>query len=94
MHSPSGRSKARSEVENAAFVLVAIAVSALGSVLLWYRHRRPRTFMSSIEEFQREMHALARDDETEPRYRRRSNFRQRSVEREAPTDVQERSERR
>ena len=42
---------------NAAFVLIAVAVSALGSLLLWALHRRPRTFMSSIDEFQREMKA-------------------------------------
>jgi hypothetical protein len=46
---------------NAVFLLVAIAVSILGSLIIWYRQRRPKTFMSSIEEFQREMKALGRD---------------------------------
>ena len=42
---------------NAAFVLIAVGVAALASLLLWAAHRRPRTFMSSIEDFQREMKA-------------------------------------
>jgi hypothetical protein len=81
-------------VENAAFVLVAVGFAALASALLWFRHRRPRTFMSSIEEFQREMQALGRDGEVKPRYRRRSDYRQRGVGRGTETDVRERSERR
>lgn len=76
---------------NAAFVLAAIGVSAVGSLLLWLRHRRPKTFMSSIDDFQREMQALGRDPETTP-YRRRSTFRQRSVDQRAK--AQERTERR
>lgn len=76
---------------NAAFVLVAIAFSGLGSLLLWLRHRRPKTFMSSIDDFQREMQALGREQEAAPRYRRRSNFRQRSLDR-GSSKVQERTE--
>jgi hypothetical protein len=48
---------------NAAFLLVAVIGSVIGSVLLWFRHRRPKTFMSSIDDFQREMKALAREQE-------------------------------
>jgi hypothetical protein len=54
---------------NAAFVLIAVAVSALGSLLLWALHRRPRTFMSSIEDFQREMKALSHEEEEQARRR-------------------------
>jgi hypothetical protein len=50
-------------VGNAAFLLVAVVGSLIGSVLLWLRHRRPKTFMSSIDDFQREMKALAREQE-------------------------------
>jgi hypothetical protein len=45
-------------VGSAIFLVVAIAVIAVGSVVLWFRHRKPRTFMTSIDDFQREMTAL------------------------------------
>lgn len=66
---------------NAAFVLIAVAVSAIGSLLLWLYHRRPRTFMSSIEDFQREMKALSHEEEEAQRARRRPNLRVRSAAR-------------
>lgn len=43
---------------SAIFLVAALAVIAVGSVLLWLRHRKPRTFMTSIDDFQREMTAL------------------------------------
>jgi hypothetical protein len=71
---------------NAAFLLIAVGVSALGSLLLWLLHRRPRTFTSSIDEFQREMKALSRNGE-EPRSRRRAPRRARtSSRREEPAE--------
>jgi hypothetical protein len=63
-------------VGNAAFVLIAVGVAALASLLLWVAHRRPRTFMSSIEDFQREMKALSREEE-EQQARRRPSLRSR-----------------
>jgi hypothetical protein len=63
-------------VGNAAFVLIAVGVAALASLLLWAAHRRPRTFMSSIEDFQREMKALSREEE-EQQARRRPSLRAR-----------------
>lgn len=63
---------------NAAFVLIAVGVSALGSILLWLYHRRPRTFMSSIDDFQREMKALSHEEE-EQQARRRPSLRVRSA---------------
>ncbi|MEJ5255417.1 MAG: hypothetical protein WHS89_08720 [Acidimicrobiales bacterium] len=51
---------------NAAFLLVAVVVSVVGSLIIWYRQRRPKTFMSSIEEFQREMKALGRERGGDP----------------------------
>jgi len=68
-------------VANAAFVLIAVGVSALGSLLLWAFHRRPRTFMSSIEDFQREMKALSHEEEEEQQARRRPSLRARSTPR-------------
>ena len=45
------------------FVLIATAViiglSALGSLALWYRHRKPRNLEYGVDEFQRELKALA-----------------------------------
>jgi hypothetical protein len=41
------------------FLLVVVVVSAVGSAILWYRHRTPVTFDSGIKDFQREMRALA-----------------------------------
>ena len=48
-------------MSNAAFLLIAVGVSIVASMLLWLRTRKPTTFMSSIDSFQREMAALARD---------------------------------
>lgn len=67
---------------NAAFLLVAIGVSIVLSLLLWLRHHKPKTFMSSVEEFQAEMDALGRKHQRGARYRRRSSFRPRASTRE------------
>jgi hypothetical protein len=48
-------------VSNAAFVLIAVAVIVVVSVLLWLVNRKPQTFMSSIDDFEREMKALGRE---------------------------------
>ena len=56
-------------MNNLAFLLVAIGVSIIGSVYLWLRNRKPQAFMSSIDTFQREMGALARDPHAAPRRR-------------------------
>lgn len=69
---------------NAAFVLIAVGVAALASLLLWLLHRRPRTFMSSIDDFQREMKALSQDDEEQQR--RRPTLRVRAPRRDAPSE--------
>lgn len=66
-----------------AFLLVAVAVSVLGSIVLWLRHRKPTGFSSSIDEFQREMAALAREPEIADRPRRRRRRRRR----EAPAPI-------
>jgi hypothetical protein len=48
-------------MSNAAFVLIAIGLSVVICVGLWVVNRRPKTFMSSIDDFEREMRALGRD---------------------------------
>jgi hypothetical protein len=44
---------------NLIFLVGAIALSIVGSVLLWLRYRQPTSFMSSIDDFQAEMTALS-----------------------------------
>ncbi|MDQ1439138.1 MAG: hypothetical protein QOK43_2767 [Acidimicrobiaceae bacterium] len=46
-------------MSNLAYLLVAVALSVLGSLILWLRHRRPRSLESGIDEFSRELRALA-----------------------------------
>lgn len=41
------------------FLLIAVVVSGLGSLVLWLRHRNPSSMNHGIDEFQREMRALA-----------------------------------
>jgi hypothetical protein len=41
------------------FLLIAVGVSLIGSLIVWLRHRKPTHFMSSVDEFQREMEALS-----------------------------------
>jgi hypothetical protein len=46
-------------LSNLVYLLVAVALSILGSLILWLRHRRPRSLESGIDEFSRELRALA-----------------------------------
>jgi hypothetical protein len=57
-------------VNNAAFLLIVLAISVPVSFYLWLRTRKPKTFMSSIDEFQAEMTALANDPSEEPERKR------------------------
>ena len=45
------------------FLLIAFALSVGGSMILWLRHRDPTSVDHGINEFQREMRALAPNDE-------------------------------
>jgi hypothetical protein len=58
-------------VSNAAFLLGAIAAIVIGSLVVWAVNRKPKTFMSSIDDFEREMRALGRDPSAMPGARRR-----------------------
>ncbi len=55
---------------SAIFLVAALAFIAVGSVLLWLRHRKPRTFMTTIDDFQREMTALGDPNGGRPQRRR------------------------
>ena len=48
-------------MSNVSVLLIVVAFSAVGCTIVWLRHRKPRTFMSSVDEFQREMDALRGD---------------------------------
>ena len=48
-------------MSNLVYLLAALSVSILGSVFLWYRHRRPRSMEYGVEEFKRELNAIAPD---------------------------------
>ena len=51
-----------------AFLLIAVVISAVGLTVLYLRNRPPTTFDASIDNFRREMEALApRDGEVRTR---------------------------
>ena len=56
-----------------AFLLIALVISVIGSLILWLRSRRPRGVTSAIDEFRREMQALAPDARARLEARRRSH---------------------
>ena len=59
-------------MSNAGFLLIAVAGIVAGSFAVWALNRKPKTFMSSIDDFSREMKALGRDtDEPHPPRRRK-----------------------
>lgn len=41
------------------FLLAALGLSVVGSLVLWLRQRQPTSFDQGIEDFSREMRALA-----------------------------------
>ena len=41
------------------FLLIALAISIVGSVVLWLRHRKPSSLEHTIDAFSREMQALS-----------------------------------
>ena len=41
------------------FLLVAVAISVVGSLALWLHHREPTSLEHGIEEFSKEMQALS-----------------------------------
>lgn len=46
-------------MSNLLYVLAAVAVSVVGSLVLWYHHRRPRSLEYGVDEFKKELRALA-----------------------------------
>ncbi len=55
-------------MNNLAYLVIALSFSVVVSAIVWAaRYRKPKTFMSSIDDFQREMGALGGDLEGRPR---------------------------
>jgi hypothetical protein len=59
-------------VSGLAFLLIVVVVTLVGSLIVWLRHRKPTHFMSSVDDFQREMDALGRSPGTTGKGSRRS----------------------
>ena len=53
-----------------AFLLIAVLVSGLGTLVLWMRNRDSTSLDHGVEEFQREMRALSPDKRDDDRRRR------------------------
>ena len=49
------------------YLLLALVLSVVGSLILVYRHRRPRSMEEGIDEFNRELRALAPERREEER---------------------------
>ncbi len=48
-------------MNNLVYLLIAIGLSAIGSIILWYRHSKPKSLEAGIDEFDRGLKALAPD---------------------------------
>ena len=59
-------------MSNLLYLGIAVAISVIGILVLWYRNRKPRSLESGIEEFQRELRALDPTREKRPDARKRS----------------------
>jgi hypothetical protein len=46
-------------VSNLLYLVVAVALSVVGSIILWFRHRKPTSMEHGIESFNKELRALA-----------------------------------
>jgi hypothetical protein len=58
---------------NLVYLGIAVVLSLLGSLVLWMRHRKPRSMEAHMQQFARELDALAPDPEWNRRgHRRRS----------------------
>ena len=48
------------------FLLAALGLSVVGSIELWLRHRQPKSLEQGIDDFSREMQALAPERASRP----------------------------
>jgi hypothetical protein len=54
-------------VSNLIYLLMAFVLSGIGWLILWLRHRQPTSVEYGIEEFNRELRALAPEQRQQPR---------------------------
>jgi hypothetical protein len=48
-------------MSNLLYLGIALLLSIIGCLVIWYRNRKPTSLTAGIEEFQRELRALAPD---------------------------------
>jgi hypothetical protein len=77
-----------------AFLLIALALSILGSLILWARARKPGSLDHGIDSFTREMQALAPQPDQGASGRPRSSRRFRPPARPTPVERPDPGERR
>lgn len=53
-------------MSNLLYLGIAVALSAVGILLIWWRNRRPTSVESGIEDFRRELRALSPDPAVRP----------------------------
>lgn len=53
-------------MSNLVYLLLAVTISLVGSLVVWFRHRPPRSFEFGIDEFQKELEALAPEQNSPP----------------------------
>lgn len=56
-------------MSNLIYLIIAIVLSLVGSLILWFRTRQPKSMEAGIKEFSKGLRALAPDD---PKGERRS----------------------
>jgi len=54
-------------VTNLAYLGLAVVISLVGCLILWLRHRKPRSMQAHMQRFARELEALAPDRRWERR---------------------------
>lgn len=58
-------------MSNLIYLGIAVLLSVAGCLVIWLRNRKPTSLESGIEEFQRELRALAPNDNRSERGERR-----------------------
>ena len=54
-------------VSNLIYLVLALVLSGIGWLILWFRHRQPTSVEYGIDEFNRELRALAPEQRQPPR---------------------------
>jgi hypothetical protein len=57
-------------MSNLLYLVVAVGLSVIGSLILWYRHRKPTSMEHGIQAFNNELRALAPEQRASRRDRR------------------------